>query len=723
MNQRNKKRAISGALTLSMVLGSVTGLPVAAYADTTETTEITENAENTKNAENTSVKNDATANTNKNTNETDTNDNNTPSDEASISDKKSASDASGKEEVIYIMTDATGTVDSVNVVNIWGKGDVTDYGNYSNVKMLTSTDALTQSNDKITFSTNQDKVYYQGTMDNVEIPWKISVTYQLDGKDIAPADLAGKSGALKIHLKIDENTKCAHDYFSQYALQASLTLDTTQCENIVADDATLANVGADKQLNYTVLPGNALDAEITADVTDFEMDAIAINGIQMNLNIDIDDDELMDKVTEIMDASEELNDGATEVSDGTSELNTAGNSLDEGAQSLYEATTTLDEGMASLKSGMSTMQDGLNTLNAQSSTLTGGSAQMLEALKTIQTSLANVSMSTDELATLTSSSAAIKQGIDDLYNGAVALQTNFSYASYKAVMAQNGLDIDSLVAGNNATIAAFSEQIAGLQASIAQLKSLPESESNPEYAAQVATLEAQVSSLSNVTTLLAGNNAAISGTETYMNNVSAGAASLAAGLSDLKTNYEALDSAIQSLTSSLSDLAVNMSTLKSGIDELVTSYKALDDGINAYTDGVATIVASYAQMNNGASSLASGSKALSEGAGTLKEGTSALCEGIATLYDGTVQLNDGTKEFYEKTSDMDTQVSDSIDEMINFISGGDAEIISFASDKNTNVKSVQFVIKTAAIEKPDAPVEQDTTEQNTGFWQKLKDLF
>lgn len=204
-----------------------------------------------------------------------------------------ATTSAGKEEVVYVMTDAQGKVDSVNVVNIFGKGDVTDYGDYSAVKMLTSTDAISQEGDKITFTTEQDKVYYQGTLENAQIPWNIQITYFLDGKEISPEKLAGKSGALKIHTQITQNKKCTTDFYDNYALQASFTLSTKQCENITAEDATLANVGEDKQISYTVLPGKGLEADITADVTDFEMDAVSINGIKLNLNVEVDDAELM----------------------------------------------------------------------------------------------------------------------------------------------------------------------------------------------------------------------------------------------------------------------------------------------------------------------------------------------------------------------------------------------------------------------------------------------
>ena len=628
-----------------------------------------------------------------------------------------------KEEVVYVMADASGTVDSVQVVNIFGKGDVTDYGNYSDVKMLTSTADITQDGDKVTFSTDEDKVYYQGTLDNAQIPWNIKITYTLDGKSVTPEELAGASGALGIHISISENSKCDNDFYEGYALQAAFTLDTSRCENIEADGATLANVGSDKQISYTVLPGKGLEADITADVTDFEMDAAAINGVKLSLNMEVDDEELMEKVQEIMDAADEINDGASDLSDGAKELQDGGEDLNDGAASLYSGASALDTGVSSLNQGVGTIQDGLNTLNEKSASLTTGSAQVSEALKTIQTSLSGVSVSTEQLKQLTASSASIKQGISDLYDGAVALQSNLSYAKYKEAMKAGGLDVDELVTGNQAAITSLSTQITELQTQLEQLKAIPGYESNSTYVAQVQALESQIASLSNIVTLLTGNNAAIGGTETYLNSVSSGVDSLVSGLSELKQNYTKFDAAITELTDTLSGLAVDMSTLKTGIDTLVENYETLDAGISQYTDGVASIVAGYSQLTDGMSSLTSGSKNLLEGAGTLKDGTADLYAGMEILYHGTVTLSDGTEEFYEKTSDMDTQVEDSIDTMIDSISGSGVDVVSFVSDKNKNVESVQFVIQTPAIEKAEPEETVQTETSDSSFWQKLLKLF
>lgn len=68
------------------------------------------------------------------------------------------------------MTDAEGKVQNLNVVNIFGSGSVTDYGDYTGVKMLTTNDPITQNGDEITFTTDAERVYYQGTLENREIP-------------------------------------------------------------------------------------------------------------------------------------------------------------------------------------------------------------------------------------------------------------------------------------------------------------------------------------------------------------------------------------------------------------------------------------------------------------------------------------------------------------------------------------------------------------------------
>jgi putative membrane protein len=822
---------------------------------------------------------------------------------------------SQKEEVVYIITDAGGTVQSVNIVNIFGSGDVTDYGDYEAVKMLTTNDAITQNGDTVTFSTTVSKVYYQGTVKSTDIPWNIGIHYYLDGVEYSAVDMAGKNGKLEIRFKVSKNSGYNGTFFEDYALQASFTLNTERADNIIAADATAANVGKNKQLTFTVLPGTGIDTSITADVTDFEMDAVSINGIKLNLNIDVDYSELTEKTDELTDGIVKLDDGANELKDGVVEFKDGISSLNSGISELKEGTieagdginklndksgelkegssdiksaieneftdgaidlkdgvvklndgitelkegiekagdginklrsnsgelksgsadvksvlqnefmngtvelkngiSNLNRGIAGLKDGIKTAQNGINALSDKSGELVRGSAEVKAALNTISVSLSGVSSSAERLEQLLDASGAIAAGIENLYEGAETLKYSLGYSQYKALMGQNGLDIDTLKVGNLQAISGLTKQINYLQATLSQISDIPDMES------QAAELLAQIGLLQDVVQLLTANNAAIGGTEGYLDGLSAGADRLYSGLGELKSNYDAFDAGIAELANTLSGTMANMSILAAGINELATKYEQLDGGIVEYTGGISQLVVGFSKITDGVNELATGGNKLATGAQSLYDGTidlaanyekldsgiieytdgvselaneypkitdgvrkladggkdlteaadkiydgveelkenyvklndgiteytdgvSELADGygkitdgfdeladggkelttaVGELYDGATELTDGTGELRDKTADMDSQINEKINEMLDSARGNGGETVSFVSDKNTNVKSVQFVIKTTAIEKSDTATAAPEPKETLNFWQKLLRLF
>ncbi|MGN1036796.1 MAG: hypothetical protein ACI4PX_03405, partial [Ruminococcus sp.] len=227
--------------------------------------------------------------------------------------------ATGKEEVVYVSAGSDGNTDSVYIVNSFDGGDITDYGEYSSVKLMNVDGSVEQKGDEITFSSPENqKVYYQGNMKNPEIPWIISIRYFLGGNELSPDEIAGKSGDVEIRINISENKKCKSDFYDNYALQCNFTLDTEIFKNIKADGATVANVGSKKQITYMVLAGRGLEKSITATADGFEMPSASINGIRMNLGIDIDYD---GNISDLTDGAEKLDNGTKELYNGAVELN------------------------------------------------------------------------------------------------------------------------------------------------------------------------------------------------------------------------------------------------------------------------------------------------------------------------------------------------------------------------------------------------------------------
>ncbi len=639
---------------------------------------------------------------------------------------------SKKEEVIYIMSDASGTVTDIEAVNIFAGGDITDYGDYSDVKLLNTTDQITPNGSKITFSSSADKVYYQGTMKNTVIPWNISIRYFLDGKEYSASDIAGKSGALEIHFSVSKNESCTGSFYEDYALQASFTLDTDRCKNIDSSGATVASVGSDKQLTYTILPGKGIDTSIKADVTNFEMDAVAINGVRLNLNFEVNDAELMDKVDEIISAVGSIDDGATEVCDGTGKLYDA-------TGTLNSKVRELNSGVGALTSGAGDLSSGLSSITAKNDQLTGAAYTAYEGLCTAASSALNSQLEANgvEPVTLTPSNysavllgllekmdadtvynqtyqaalqqvtAQVEAQADALYRGYVELQANSIYLAYVSSQA------DTLYA-QVAAQAVYAQLIqsgytdeqanAYLQSTEGQA-TIAQAVANMDEEQKTQILNATVAQLTDEQKEQILQGAVASLTEEQKTQIRE------AYIQQLMASDE-VTSEINAAVAAVGAAAMRVSELKGQLDNYGAFYQGLLDYTGAVSDAAA-----------GAKKLKLNMDTLYSNTGTLKLSVGELNDAVNELYGGTKDLASGTSEFADKTSDMDTQISDEIDSMTSSITGSDAEVVSFVSEKNTNVDSVQFVIKTAAIEKAKTTVSDAVEEAPLTFWQKLLRLF
>ncbi|MGN1388818.1 MAG: hypothetical protein ACI4WR_04155 [Bulleidia sp.] len=639
---------------------------------------------------------------------------------------------SEKEEVIYMMTDASGKVTDIEAVNIFAGGDIVDYGDYSAVKMLNTTDAITQNGDQITFSSDAAKVYYQGTMKNLTSPWNISILYFLDGTEYSPDDIAGKSGALEIHFSVTKNNAYSGNFYDSYALEAAFTLDTDLFTSIRADGATIANAGSDKQISYIILPGKGIDAVIYADVTDFELDAVTINGVRLNMDVDIDDSELMEKVNDLVSAIDDIDSGASELNSGTETLSSA-------SETLNEKVSELNSGVGSLTDGAGQLSSGLSEIAGKNDQLTSAAYTAYEGLcnaeaSALNTMLAENGMDAVALTPSTYSSVLMdllaKMDADSVYQQAfqAALQQVTAQVDAQADTLYSGYvqsQADSICQSYLASQADTLYAAAAKQAVSAQL--VQNGYSEEQAAAYLETEDGQAMIAEAAAALTDDQKAQVLSTALSSLTDEQKAQILQAALESLTDDQkmqireayiaqmmasDEVTTQINSAVAEVSSAAEQVSALKGQLD----SYGSFYQGIVDYTSAVSSAA-------SGAGTLKSNMDTLYASTGTLSSSVSELNDAIQKLNGGTRELADGTSGFADQTSDMDTQISGEIDDITSSITGEDTGTVSFVSAENTNVKSVQFVIKTAAIEKAETAAETEPGETTMTFWQKLLSLF
>ena len=114
-----------------------------------------------------------------------------------------------KVETVYVMADNQGSVNEV-IVSDWLKNadasaTIADTSSLSDIVNVKGNETYTKNDDgTITWNANGSDIYYQGTTDS-ELPVSVKISYQLNGEDISPEDLAGKSGNVTIRFDYTNN--------------------------------------------------------------------------------------------------------------------------------------------------------------------------------------------------------------------------------------------------------------------------------------------------------------------------------------------------------------------------------------------------------------------------------------------------------------------------------------------------------------------------------------
>lgn len=586
-----------------------------------------------------------------------------------------------KDESVYVNADASGKVKKTTVTE-WlkntEKGSVDDETVLEDVENVKGNEKYKEgSDDSIVWESKGKDIYYQGTTDE-ELPVNMSITYKLDGKEISPKDLAGKSGKLEMTINYENKSKQNVDVdgqqtemYTPFTLATAMMLPTDEYTNVTIDNGKIVSDGDKNIVVGVAFPGlsedlgldsSNLDVDIpssvtiTADVTDVSVGATyTMASANLLDSIGLDDvdsfDDLDDSINKLEDATNQLVDGSKELAEGTNTLNGKSGELISGVDKLADGVTAYTDGVAGVA-------DGANAINSNMALVKNGVSAAVEGTGKLATGVSGVQSGLNTVA------SGINTAIDNL---------NKSSENIKGLANQTALT-------NEEKQQIVSEESAGLDQA-----GLSEKQKDAVDTA-IASAVSAASDATNTKVARAANE--------YSEGMSGAASQLSAASSALTM----VDPANPTAT-----VAGGVAAVSAGIDELQTKLGTGTADQPGLTTGVEALASGVSQLADGANELNQKSSTLNSGMSTLKNGGEQLVSGVGVLASGADTLASGIAEYKSEAIDKladafggdISKVTSRIDAMKEL----SANYKSYAGIKDGMNGSTKFIIETEAVSK------------------------
>lgn len=558
-------------------------------------------------------------------------------------------------------------------------------------------------NEKITDANGNETLNKTESSENAPVTMK--VTYKLDGKEIKPEDLAGKSGKVTIHFDYTNNQKKTVTINGKkqtvavpFTMITGMMLPTDVFSNVEVTNGKLTKVGDNIVAVGMTMPGlkdtmnlkfndKSLDLdipeyfELTADVKDFSLDmtmSVATSNLLSDMNADdITLDDLKKTVASLDDAANQLADGTVSLQDGTQQLSDAIPALTDGVDQLNTGASSLKDGIYAYADGAASAYEGSVSLNDNMKTYADGIGTLYNTLKDNNLD-SSVASAADGASQLSAGAETLDTGIDSALAGAGALATGANdltggteqLATGAAALADGANKIGKTLTDgmteakekyDNAYESFYQLAVAVIGGKLGYNPSTMTDEQKIAAATALANEAGYgLSATADITNENQCTKAAAFIMQNYNDtNITTGKIGIrTAMVSALTAKYAAADTEHKYTLEQLkekanSDADANLVAISSGLSQAYKAYGLLNDtmtsltagGENSFFNGITKLNEGAGQVNTGANALKAGIDQLSAGAGQLSAGSKQLKAGLGTLSTGLNTLSTSVGSF------------------------------------------------------------------------------
>ena len=625
----------------------------------------------------------------------------------------------GKEETVYVLADSTGkerkVIVSDHLINDGNKDTIEDVSDLKDIENVKGDETFKQSGNKLTWQADGNDIYYQGTSTK-EAPVSQTITYSLDGKEVKPEDLAGKSGKVTIRFDYTNNetvkTKIAgkeEEIYVPFAAVSGMVLDDS-FSNVKVTNGKVISDGKNNIVVGYALPGlkESLDVddsdfdgdvsipdyvEVTADVENFSLSTTmtvvmnATNFISKDGDADLSEvDDMLDTLT---DATDQLKDGSGELADGVDTLKSKMGEFKDGVGTLKngikdytDGASTLSTGIGTLKSGVDTLAGSVPTLISGVGTLKDGSASAAKGASSLKDGAGTLKKGAKDVSTgantlskgasdLSTGANTLSTGVNDLSTGADTLSTGASDLSTGAdtlaagasslntgvqTLAKGVKDLNTAVNGGETTLAGGASAVsAGVDTLVGKLGDMATTLQTKKDQIN-ANLQANGTSIENAQATIDSLKNAQSN---LMNGISMYGADSTAATAIFTQVGQALGGVSINSVNDAMTVAVSLSDKIATIGQAQGAVSAIDEAASQISDP--TTQAQLTALQTGAKQVADGAAQASGAISTMAGKMDDLTSGSGQVAQGASDLATGAGTLKKGASDLATgagQVAD-----------------------------------------------------------------
>ena len=280
-----------------------------------------------------------------------------------------------KNETIYSTLNYNGVIKKTTIntrLSDLEKGSVVDYTKLDDIKNINGREKFSLDSGTITWKSTGKDIFYQGKVTE-ELPIKVTAKYYLNGEEVNPKKIKGKSGDVKIVYSFtNESYDKSSGMYTPFVVTTTSIINSDNNTDIDISNGKVVNTGTKNIVTGIRAPG-LYDSVGLNELKDMDKVTITYNTTKFSMNevyfiitpkllseVDVN---TLSKVDSINSSLNTLQTGMNELQNGSSTLNEGTKQINDGLTKLYSGSNELLSGTVNLSNGTNTLNEGIIKIN------------------------------------------------------------------------------------------------------------------------------------------------------------------------------------------------------------------------------------------------------------------------------------------------------------------------------------------------------------------------